>query len=210
MDEAQLDTFLAGLREQVRVHGDAGAVSQGTGYKVRMLNAVVWYVSLRLAPDMRRLLTTSGTKQIPGIKFFEKMAHLLDTEGRYLLLNAIANHLRYPNNHTFYYSCVLLKLFKVSESAAVKEQITRVLLERIIVNRPHPWGLLVTFIELIKNPYYAFWEHDFVKCHPDIEKLFVSVDKSCDMGDRQAYQGFLYPLVSLIEGMVGEEADSEG
>lgn len=26
------------------------------------------------------------------------------------------------------------------------------LLERLIVNRPHPWGLLITFIELIKNP----------------------------------------------------------
>lgn len=34
----------------------------------------------------------------------------------------------------------------------VQEQITRVLLERLIVNRPHPWGLLITFIELIKNP----------------------------------------------------------
>lgn len=32
----------------------------------------------------------------------------------------------------------------------VQEQITRVLLERLIVNRPHPWGLLITFIELIK------------------------------------------------------------
>ena len=32
----------------------------------------------------------------------------------------------------------------------------RVLLERLIVNRPHPWGLLITFIELVKNPRYAF------------------------------------------------------
>ena len=39
----------------------------------------------------------------------------------------------------------------------VQEQITRVLLERLIVNRPHPWGLLITFIELIKNPRYNFW-----------------------------------------------------
>jgi hypothetical protein len=35
----------------------------------------------------------------------------------------------------------------------VQEQITRVLLERLIVNRPHPWGLLITFIELIKVCY---------------------------------------------------------
>jgi CCR4-NOT transcription complex subunit 1 len=46
----------------------------------------------------------------------------------------------------------------------------RVLLERLIVNRPHPWGLLVTFIELIKNPQFKFWSHQFVHCAPEIEK----------------------------------------
>lgn len=46
----------------------------------------------------------------------------------------------------------------------------RVLLERLIVNRPHPWGLLITFIELIKNPAYKFWNHEFVHCAPEIEK----------------------------------------
>ena len=40
----------------------------------------------------------------------------------------------------------------VASQEIVQEQITRVLLERLIVNRPHPWGLLITFIELIKNP----------------------------------------------------------
>ena len=37
-----------------------------------------------------------------------------------------------------------------AEQEIIQEQITRVLLERLIVNRPHPWGLLITFIELIK------------------------------------------------------------
>ena len=46
----------------------------------------------------------------------------------------------------------------------------RVLLERLIVNRPHPWGLLITFIELIKNSSYNFWKHEFVHCAPEIEK----------------------------------------
>lgn len=39
------------------------------------------------------------------------MAAELDTEGRYLFLNALANQLRYPNSHTHYFSCVLLYLF---------------------------------------------------------------------------------------------------
>jgi hypothetical protein len=55
----------------------------------------------------------------------------------------------------------------------------RVLLERLIVNRPHPWGLLITFIELLKNPRYNFWSHNFTRCAPDIERLFESVARSC-------------------------------
>ena len=52
----------------------------------------------------------------------------------------------------------------------MQEQITRVLVERLIVNRPHPWGLLITFIELIKNPVYKFWDHEFVHCAPDMTR----------------------------------------
>ena len=55
----------------------------------------------------------------------------------------------------------------------------RVLLERLIVNRPHPWGLLTTFIQLIKVPHFS--EYDFIKnsmkSSPDIEKLFENVLK---------------------------------
>jgi len=54
-----------------------------------------------------------------------------------------------------------------------------VLLERLIVHRPHPWGLLITFIELIKNPRYQFWEQPFTHCAPEIERLFESVARSC-------------------------------
>lgn len=110
-----------------------------------------------------------------------------------MFLNAIANQLRFPNSHTHYFSCTLLYLFAEANSEAIQEQITRlilkkmyisylvrfnlilkfiyrVLLERLIVNRPHPWGLLITFIELIKNPAYKFWNHEFVHCAPEIEK----------------------------------------
>jgi hypothetical protein len=56
---------------------------------------------------------------------------------------------------------------------------SRVLLERLIVHRPHPWGLLITFIELIKNPRYTFWQQPFTRCAPEIERLFDSVARSC-------------------------------
>ena len=45
--------------------------------------------------------------------------------GRYLLLNAVANQLRYPNSHTHYFSCCLLALFSETNTEAIQEQITR-------------------------------------------------------------------------------------
>jgi len=65
------------------------------------------------------------------------------------------------------------------ENEFLQEQITRVLLERLIVHRPHPWGLLITFIELIKNPKYSFWKKAFTKGAPEIEKVFESIARSC-------------------------------
>ena len=57
---------------------------------------------------------------------FQHLISTLDAEGRYYLLNAIANQLRYPNNHTHYFSCVLLYLFAEANSEFIQEQITRV------------------------------------------------------------------------------------
>lgn len=50
----------------------------------------------------------------------------LDFEGRYLLMSCISNHLRYPNLHTHYFSCILLWMFQeADENTAIQEQITR-------------------------------------------------------------------------------------
>ena len=74
---------------------------------------------------------------------------------------------------------MLLHLFVEAENEFLQEQITRVLLERLIVLRPHPWGLLITFIELIKQPRYAFWKKNFTRFAPEIERVFESVARSC-------------------------------
>merc|ERR1719498_2027317 len=128
--------------------------------------------------------TQTTIAQGAHMDIFQNLAVDLDNEGRYYFLNAICNQLRYPNSHTHYFSCVLLSLFEATNET-IKEQITRVLLERLIVFRPHPWGLLVTFIELIKNTRYKFWDYSFTHCADQIEKVFDSVARSC-MGNGTA------------------------
>lgn len=145
----------------------------GQKYNIPAVNALVLYLGQQ---SMSRI--PPGSQPVvngPSIEVMQALLVDMDAEGRFHLLNAIANQLRYPNLHTHYFSCVLLYLFKDGSSVTVKEQITRVLVERLIANRPHPWGLLITFIELIKNADYGFWNHEFVRCAPQIEQLFENV-----------------------------------
>ncbi|XP_057273755.1 CCR4-NOT transcription complex subunit 1-like isoform X14 [Pezoporus wallicus] len=178
-------TFLSDLRSNLQVSNEPG-----NRYNIQLINALVLYVGTQAIAHIHNKGSTPSMSTITHsahMDIFQNLAVDLDTEGRYLFLNAIANQLRYPNSHTHYFSCTMLYLFAEANTESIQEQITRVLLERLIVNRPHPWGLLITFIELIKNPAFKFWNHEFVHCAPEIEKLFQSVAQCC-MGQKQAQQ----------------------
>lgn len=172
-------SFLSDVRENLLIgNGDI----PGNRYNIQLINALVMHVGTCAIQHIRSKALTPNMSTIAHsshMDIFQNLAVNLETEGRYLFLNCIANQLRYPNSHTHYFSCTLLYLFSEANTEAIQEQITRVLLERLIVNRPHPWGLLITFIELIKNPSFSFWQHEFVTCAPEIQKLFESVARSC-------------------------------
>lgn len=169
--------------QQLEAAHTAAVKRAGTTLNVPLINAVVMYTGLA---GINSLLANSGKSGLvsqfqdsASMDVYEALLAGLDAEGRYYVLNAIANQLRFPNSHTHYFSCVLLYLFLQCKDEVLMEQMTRVLLERLIVHRPHPWGLLITFIELIKNPRYDFWRQPFTRCAPEIERLFESVARSC-------------------------------
>ena len=73
----------------------------------RCCSAHWWYTCWVQA--IQQLQTKPGSSPVmhsPPKDIFQRLATDLDTEGRYLFLNALANQLRYPNNHTHYFSCV--------------------------------------------------------------------------------------------------------
>jgi len=69
----------------------------------------------------------------------------------------------------------MLHLFLEMKDDRLQEVMTKVLLERFIVHRPHPWGALVTFIELLRNPKYEFWTKEFIRVAPEVTVLLDSV-----------------------------------
>ncbi|CAN8310796.1 unnamed protein product [Cochlearia groenlandica] len=191
----QNSAFLSELAQKLLL-SSSEASSAGTCYNVPLINSLVLYTGMQAIHQLQAGETQA--QNVVALQIFKYLSMELDTEGRYLFLNAIANQLRYPNNHTHYFSFIMLYLFFESDQEIIQEQITRVLLERLIVNRPHPWGLLITFIELIKNPRYGFWKQGFIRCAPEIEKLFESVARSC---------GGLKPVdEGMVSGWVSDNA----
>ena len=91
----------------------------------------------------------------------------------------------FPNAHTHHACTILLFLFRELHQPQgdahghIQEQITRVLMERLILLKPHPWGVLITFIELIRKPQYNFWAYEFVRAPSDINSIFQSVARNC-------------------------------
>ncbi|VAI11401.1 unnamed protein product [Triticum turgidum subsp. durum] len=191
-------SFLNDLKQKLLLPQNEANVA-GTRYNVPLMNSLVLYIGIQAVQQLQanKANASASAQQInhstmdifqieTATEFFRYLVTNLDTEGRHLFLNAIANQLRYPNSHTHYFSFIILYLFAEASQEHIQEQVTRVLLERLIVNRPHPWGLLITFIELIKNPRYNFWNRAFTHCAPEIKQLFESVAKSCGGGAGKA------------------------
>mmetsp|Transcript_13579 Transcript_13579/g.30419 ORF Transcript_13579/g.30419 Transcript_13579/m.30419 type:complete len:2214 (+) Transcript_13579:205-6846(+) len=174
--KGHLENYLA-RRQPPELPAKLPAILMSNGvYNLPLVTSLVVYVgSLAITQVQAGKCTMAAS---PAMDIFKQMARTLEPEGSYIVFNVMANQLRYPNSHTHFFSFVLLNLF-LEESDYVQQQIARVLLERLIVHRPHPWGLLITFIELIKNPKYGFWLKGFTKSAPEMERVFESIARSC-------------------------------
>ena len=110
--------------------------------------------------------------------------------GRYYALFYALNQLRWPNAHTAWFSSLLLDTFTSASTSAeggaadeetgslIREQITRVFLERLLVQRPHPFGLLHAFIRLLTLPDQQLLEHGFVRKSDEIRALLAKCSLS--------------------------------
>ena len=140
---------------------------------VVLLNALVLYIGQSaVTTNDAKDSTRAAFDNSPHSALLEKLGKALLPEGRYYLLSAMANQLRYPNSHTYFFSFAILRLFGVEYSdldeSDIRQQIIRVLLERLIVHRPHPWGLIITLQELLQNRNYTFFHLPFIQAAPEV------------------------------------------
>ena len=105
------------------------------------VNSLVLYVGMKGIARLQNDEIASNLGCTPEMEVFQQLMKC-DDHGRYISLNAVANQLRYPSSHTHYFSCVMLYLFNEAKDEGNKEQVTRVLLERLITQRPHPVSVM--------------------------------------------------------------------
>jgi hypothetical protein len=121
----ELDAYLsaAGSKSITKMVG-ASIISYITAedeeYDNERIQQLVFYVGTRSKLD-----TTKSLSENPAIQTYKYLlSHMPSSHEQYLLINAIVDHLRYPNSHTYFFSMALLHLF-ATQSEVVKELITR-------------------------------------------------------------------------------------
>ncbi|KAK7208402.1 CCR4-Not complex component, Not1-domain-containing protein [Myxozyma melibiosi] len=123
----------------------------GLGFKTvstntQAMNALVLYVGQQAVAEM--ISKSSGEEAVVFdgktnyVSFLTSLVLELGPEGRFFLLSAMANQLRYPNSHTFYFTSLIQHLYETAalggQQQDIQEHIARVVLERLLCHRPHP------------------------------------------------------------------------
>ena len=138
-----------------------------------LIDAITRYVGCSETEQARSTDSVLGTGGSPGASMISLLVHELPPEPRYYLLFSVMERLRAPNDpQTHYFSRIVLDLFSNDpmdhEELEIREQIARIMLERLLGYWPQPWGVVATFTELVKNEKYLFFDMPFIKSSQEV------------------------------------------
>jgi CCR4-NOT transcription complex subunit 1 len=123
---------------------------------VKFVNAFVRTVPycFYTATSAERDFNTKQTRKLETFVFFHRILLSGTPRLREVILTAMVDEARYPCSNTLYFISFFLYLFKIADTRfeSLQEQLVRILLERLKVDEPHPWGVMYIFIELERNP----------------------------------------------------------
>ncbi|KAF2165848.1 hypothetical protein M409DRAFT_67163 [Zasmidium cellare ATCC 36951] len=135
-------------------------------------NALILYIGMH-ATSASSVFSSAAAPA----RLLERLLRESRPEARFHHVSAMVNQVRYVNAHTHYFSTALQHMFSVG-SQQMQEQIMRVLCERLMVPRPHPWGLIVIMLELVKNQTYDIWGLPWMKTAPQVESMLTNLAQS--------------------------------
>lgn len=145
---------------------------------VEALSTIVLYIGTEALSSVGRFDPSSQY-----VILLEKVAKNLQPEGRYYLLGAVFDQLRYPNTHSIFYCYLILHFFGTGSgdqgSLEIRDQIATILMERLGCSGPHPYFGFVLFLELQGVQKYHFWDLPFISAVPDAKLVVSHIVKTC-------------------------------
>lgn len=157
------------------------AVDHAEGQALRLfLNTIVLFVGVNATQT-----SSSFSSPAPPARLLDAVFRDIGSEARYQLATAMVNQLRHVNAHTHYFATALQHYFLVG-SEEVQQAIMRVVVERLGVPRPHPWGVIVMTLELVKNSDKSVFEMGWVKAAPQVESMLRNLVASQERMSRAA------------------------
>ncbi|EDO15208.1 hypothetical protein Kpol_458p1, partial [Vanderwaltozyma polyspora DSM 70294] len=169
------------------VYRDEYSFKSGIGYDYvsvdqKLVRAVVLHVGVEAGLESEK--TSSGAIFNAKSSYYTLLFNLLNegsSEVRFKVIEAMMEQLRYPNIHTHWFTFVLKNMFTSEEWGEQKSEIQEIILrnifERIIVNKPHPWGVTVLFTQLLNLNNVKLLSLPCVKKVPEIENILKILEK---------------------------------
>lgn len=163
------------------VYKNEYTMKNGIGYDyvsidIKLVRAIVLHIGIEAGIENEK---TSSSAIFNVKSSYYTLLFNLSNEGtaelKHQVIEAIVEQLRYPNIHTYWF-CFVLKNMFVSEEwgeqkSEIQEIILRNILERIIVNKPHTWGVTVFFTQLLHFKDIDLLELPFIKNVPEISNI---------------------------------------
>ena len=143
--------------------------------RVAVVNALVFYIVAQATSNGEASFDKPGTCAV----LLHQLARELEGEARHDFVNGLMNQLRFPNKHTLFVLDVVIGMFAAQPAdeadESVLEIVTCALIERLAVQRPHPWGVMVALLEIHKQHSQVFWELPFIKGSVEVRALCAAL-----------------------------------
>lgn len=148
-----IDTFVENKNEQIvdELIKKLNGSKKEKNNRFSIINSIVVYWSQSV---LKTIYERKSNSNCYILDFYKKMMLNFDSENRDHLINSILNELRYPSIQTNYFAYVIIFICLDIQNEVIEEHIIKNLLERLVF-KPHPWGLLLTFVNLMKNTKFA-------------------------------------------------------
>lgn len=148
------------------------------GQSLTLLTSLAYYIGIKFSSS----LPEPGPIDETRLYLYLHLMRSISTPGKHFFMRAICRHLRFPNMHTQFFSCLILWMYdalKSPDEETIRQIMLRVLLEHFLAASSCPWGIKLTVLELFRNPRFKLNGGSFQAISGRVQSLLDAVSHVC-------------------------------